>query len=63
MLLFFSDGVIHEMERENVDSTLLGQDLKTMQQPRYGTSEFRQFLIILKRALLFSKRDWVIYNS
>lgn len=51
------------MELEGADSTLLEQDLKTTQQPRYGTSEFRQFLIILKRALLFSKRDWVIHNT
>lgn len=43
---------------ENVDSSLLETSL-SIQQPRYGNSEFHQFLIILKRALLFSRRDWV----
>lgn len=43
---------------ENVDSALLDTSLP-IKQPRYGNSEFRQFFIILKRALLFSRRDWV----
>lgn len=38
---------------------LLGETL-CVPQPRYGTSELRQFLIVLKRALLFSRRDWTL---
>ncbi|CAH0560073.1 unnamed protein product [Brassicogethes aeneus] len=32
----------------------------SVQQPRYGTSELQQFFIILRRALLFSRRDWTL---
>lgn len=51
------------MDRDGADTTLLEQDETLLKQPRYGTSEFRQFLIILKRALLFSRRDWVIMTT
>lgn len=43
---------------ENASDKLL-EDSLCIPQPRYGTSELRQFYIILKRALLFSRRDWV----
>ncbi|KAI4463706.1 abc transporter g family member 28 [Holotrichia oblita] len=46
---------------ENVDSSLLEDSISTTQQPRYGTSQFNQFFIVLKRALLFSRRDWAIF--
>lgn len=38
--------------------TLLKNGLPSSQQ-RYATSEFAQFWIVLKRTLLFSRRDWV----
>jgi len=38
--------------------TLLKNGLPSSQQ-RYATSEFTQFWIVLKRTLLFSRRDWV----
>lgn len=43
---------------ENVDTSLLDNSL-SVKQPRYGNSEIKQFFIILKRTLLFSRRDWV----
>lgn len=45
-------------KQENVDSALLDTSLP-VKQPRYGNSEIKQFFIILKRTLLFSRRDWV----
>lgn len=45
----------------NVDEatdSLLKNGLPSNQQ-RYATSEFAQFWIVLKRTLLFSRRDWV----
>lgn len=38
--------------------TLLKNGLPCSQQ-RYATSEWTQFWIVLKRTLLFSRRDWV----
>jgi ATP-binding cassette, subfamily G (WHITE), member 1 len=34
-------------------------DAKQESGKRYATSEWHQFWVILKRALLFSRRDWV----
>lgn len=42
----------------DVTSTLLENALPNSQK-RYGTSELNQFWIVLKRTLLFSRRDWV----
>ncbi|XP_018319945.1 ATP-binding cassette sub-family G member 4 isoform X2 [Agrilus planipennis] len=42
----------------NVETSLLEETI--VQQPRYGNSELNQFFIILKRALLFSRRDWTL---
>lgn len=51
----------HENEKnENVETALLDSSV-VCQQPRYGNSELKQFCIILKRTLLFSRRDWVSY--
>ncbi|XP_023026989.1 ATP-binding cassette sub-family G member 1 [Leptinotarsa decemlineata] len=52
-----SDGT--ELEKVNVNSALLNNAMP-VKQPRYGNSEFQQFFIILKRALLFSMRDWTL---
>lgn len=46
-----------ELEKVNADDSLL--DDGSTKQPRYGNSELQQFFIVLKRALLFSRRDWV----
>lgn len=47
-----------EVEKASADDALL-ESVLTSKQPRYGNSEFQQFFIVLKRALLFSRRDWV----
>lgn len=55
----------HEIDiekQENIDSALLDNSL-SVKQPRYGNSEWKQFFIILKRTLLFSRRDWVSLKS
>lgn len=49
-----------DVEKANVDSALLGNKAVALKQPRYGNSELQQFIIILKRALLFSRRDWTL---
>lgn len=46
-----------DSEKTGVETPFLGTTVQ--QQPRYGTSELQQFFIILRRALLFSRRDWV----
>ncbi|XP_017768632.1 PREDICTED: ATP-binding cassette sub-family G member 4 [Nicrophorus vespilloides] len=43
---------------DNAASSLLDKD--DVIQPRYGNTEINQFFIVLKRALLFSKRDWTL---
>lgn len=44
---------------DNASSALLDDSI-CVPQPRYGTSELNQFFIILKRNLLFSRRDWTL---
>lgn len=45
---------------DNVNSTLLYPNTtKLDSNKRYPTSEFHQFWVVLKRTLLFSRRDWV----
>ncbi|KAJ8949790.1 hypothetical protein NQ318_000488 [Aromia moschata] len=46
-----------DVEKANVNSALLNNGIP-VKQPRYGNSELQQFYIILRRALLFSRRDW-----
>ncbi|XP_014291102.1 ATP-binding cassette subfamily G member 4 isoform X2 [Halyomorpha halys] len=48
-----------ETDKPGVTSTLLEDSLPTSQK-RYGTSELNQFWIVLKRTLLFSRRDWTL---
>lgn len=43
-------------KQDNAEVALLGENGSPR---RYATSEFRQFWVVLKRTLLFSRRDWV----
>lgn len=45
-------------KQDNANVALLDESIVVTPE-RYATSEFSQFYIILKRALLFSRRDWV----
>ena len=45
-------------KKDNANIALLDESIVVTSE-RYPTSEFKQFYIILKRALLFSRRDWV----
>lgn len=45
-------------KKDNADVALLDDSIVVTPE-RYPTSEWMQFYIILKRALLFSRRDWV----
>lgn len=47
-----------EKDIDGVNSALLGGD-EINSPERYPTSQFRQFWVVLKRTLLFSRRDWV----
>ena len=52
------DLIASEKGPDNVTAALL--DTGFVASPRrYPTSEFTQFWIVLKRTLLFSRRDWV----
>lgn len=50
-----------DIEKPDVTSTLLESSIP-VKQPRYGNTELQQFFIILSRALLFSRRDWVSFS-
>jgi hypothetical protein len=45
-------------KKDNTNVALLDESIIVTSE-RYPISEFSQFYIILKRALLFSRRDWV----
>lgn len=45
-------------KKDNASVALLDESIAVTPE-RYPTSELLQFYIILKRALLFSRRDWV----
>jgi len=45
-------------KKDNASMALLDESIAITPE-RYPTSELLQFYIILKRALLFSRRDWV----
>ncbi|KAK6636299.1 hypothetical protein RUM43_009958 [Polyplax serrata] len=48
-------------KNENANATLLYPNTtKVSNSKRYPTSEFHQFWIVLKRTLLFSRRDWTL---
>ncbi|KYN43611.1 ATP-binding cassette sub-family G member 1 [Trachymyrmex septentrionalis] len=46
-------------KKDNANIALLDESIIVTPE-RYPTSEFKQFYIILKRALLFSRRDWTL---
>ncbi|XP_047360140.1 ATP-binding cassette sub-family G member 1 isoform X3 [Vespa velutina] len=46
-------------EKDNVNAALLNNTIIVTPE-RYPTSEFVQFWIVLKRTLLFSRRDWTL---
>ncbi|KAK0083882.1 hypothetical protein PV325_008001 [Microctonus aethiopoides] len=50
-----------EEKKDNIDAntTLLDETI-VLTPERYPTSEFMQFWIVLKRTLLFSRRDWTL---
>ena len=59
--LFLTDDVsinVDAEKKDNVNTSLLDETLVVTPE-RYPTSEFTQFWIVLKRTLLFSRRDWV----
>lgn len=49
---------VGEKEPDNT-TALLSEEAGNLSPERYPTSEFHQFWIVLKRTLLFSRRDWV----
>ncbi|XP_075974084.1 ATP-binding cassette sub-family G member 4-like isoform X2 [Anticarsia gemmatalis] len=54
------DPLVVQMDTEkqdNVDAALLGGEGSPK---RYATSELTQFWVVLKRTLLFSRRDWTL---
>lgn len=51
--------LIDNDKKDNVTTSLLDETLEAMPE-RYPTSEFTQFWIVLKRTLLFSRRDWTL---
>lgn len=55
----FSDDVSINLDMEKKDNINLLDETIVVTPERYPTSEFTQFWIVLKRTLLFSRRDWV----
>lgn len=55
------DNITINVDDKEPDNTtaLLGEDTGNLSPERYPTSEFHQFWVVLKRTLLFSRRDWV----
>lgn len=51
-------SVQEEKEPDNT-TALLSEEAGKLSPERYPTSEFHQFWVVLKRTLLFSRRDWV----
>lgn len=59
-----NDNVAICVDKEADNTTaLLGEDSENLSPERYPTSEFHQFWIVLKRTLLFSRRDWVSFHQ
>jgi ATP-binding cassette, subfamily G (WHITE), member 1 len=52
------DSLELKIEEPSNTTALLGDEV-TLSPERYPTSEFHQFWTVLKRTLLFSRRDWV----
>lgn len=61
------DNVTIAVEKEedpDTNTALLSDEIVGSLSPeRYPTSEFHQFWVVLKRTLLFSRRDWVTSYS
>ncbi|KAL4715489.1 hypothetical protein ACJJTC_009115 [Scirpophaga incertulas] len=56
-----AEPLVVQMETEkqdNAEVALLGTEVASPR--RYATSEFVQFWVVLKRTLLFSRRDWTL---
>ncbi|XP_012271228.1 ATP-binding cassette sub-family G member 4 isoform X1 [Orussus abietinus] len=49
-----------ELEKKEYVNTALLDETLTVTPDRYPTSEFTQFWVVLKRTLLFSRRDWTL---
>lgn len=49
---------VDDKEPDNT-TALLSEETDNLSPERYPTSEFHQFWVVLKRTLLFSRRDWV----
>ncbi|XP_015108961.1 ATP-binding cassette sub-family G member 4 [Diachasma alloeum] len=50
-----------EEKKDNIDASVGLLDEDAVRQPeRYPTSEWTQFWVVLKRTLLFSRRDWTL---
>lgn len=47
-------------KKDNADAALLDDSVNGTTPERYPTSEYQQFWIVLKRTLLFSRRDWTL---
>ncbi|XP_076296278.1 ATP-binding cassette sub-family G member 1 isoform X3 [Lasioglossum baleicum] len=47
-------------KKDNAESALLDDSITGTTPERYPTSEYQQFWIVLKRTLLFSRRDWTL---
>jgi ATP-binding cassette subfamily G (WHITE) protein 1 len=48
-----------DAKEPGTETALLGEETGDLSPERYPTSEFHQFWVVLKRTLLFSRRDWV----
>jgi hypothetical protein len=58
------EGALDKNGGPTVTSSLLNPSVDVKESSkRYETSELHQFWIILKRALLFSRRDWVSLSA
>lgn len=56
------DNIAISVEDKEPDTTtaLLSDETGNLSPERYPTSEFHQFWVVLKRTLLFSRRDWTL---
>lgn len=54
-----TDNIAISVEEPGTETALLSEETGDLSPERYPTSEFHQFWVVLKRTLLFSRRDWV----
>lgn len=57
-----TDNIAISVEEPGTETALLSEETGDLSPERYPTSEFHQFWVVLKRTLLFSRRDWVSLN-